>query len=95
MAAILLNSTRFAQEYNETLVHEFYDNLDEDISDVQSSFYGVVYVRKDIIDFNIEELSAFFGIPVYSKIEGSGLKGEVDMNMVTKELTGGFKTMWP
>lgn len=87
VSARLLSSTHFAQEYNELLVHQFYDNLDEDISDVESSFYGVVYVRKGIVGFHVEELYTFLGIPVYLEIEGTSLKEDIDLDMVTKELT--------
>ncbi|KAI5659491.1 hypothetical protein M9H77_28284 [Catharanthus roseus] len=88
----LLNSTRFAKEYNETLVDEFFVNLDESISEVESSFHGVVYVRKEIAYFNMEELYAFLGVPIYYEIKGSSLKEEIDLDMITNELTGGYKT---
>lgn len=80
MSARFLNSTCFAKEYNKTLVREFYSSLDEDISYVGSSFHGVIYVRKKIVDFNVEELSTLVGILVYQEIEGSGLNEEVDMD---------------
>ncbi|KAI5667203.1 hypothetical protein M9H77_17056 [Catharanthus roseus] len=70
VSARLLNSTHFAKEYYRTLVHEFYANLDEDISDVGSSFHDVVYVRKEVVDFNVEELSAFLGVPFIMILKG-------------------------
>ncbi|KAI5657269.1 hypothetical protein M9H77_26062 [Catharanthus roseus] len=84
----LLNSTRFAKRYNEFLVHKFYANMDESIVDDNSSFFGVVYVRGEVIDFNVEELSAFF-IPTHSDVEGLVLKDDIDLDMVTAELTRG------
>lgn len=52
------------------------------------------YVRKEVVNFNVEELSAFLGIPIYSEIEGSSLKKEIDLDMVTRELTECYKTTW-
>lgn len=34
------------------------------------------------------------GIFVYHDIEGSRLKEEIDMDIMTKELKGGFKVLW-
>ncbi|KAI5677428.1 hypothetical protein M9H77_08378 [Catharanthus roseus] len=97
VSARLLNSACFAKEYSETLVHEFYANLDEDIYDVGSSFHDLVYVRKEVVDFHVEELSAFLGIPFYHDIEGSDLgetkvtkKMEADIRK-SKEVEARFK----
>lgn len=54
MSSKLLNSTRFAKNFNESLVHEFYENLDESTFEVESSFYGVVFVRNEVVDFIVE-----------------------------------------
>lgn len=93
--SMLLNSTRFAKRYNESLGHEFYANMDESIVDVESSFYGVVFIRGEVVGFNVEELSTFLEIPTYHDVVGTGLKDDIDLDMVTSELTRGTKTKWP
>lgn len=54
-----------------------------------------MYVNKEVVNFNVERSSVFLGIHVYSEIKGSGLKEEIDLDMVTRELTEGYKTPWP
>ncbi|KAI5663707.1 hypothetical protein M9H77_23030 [Catharanthus roseus] len=65
------------------------------IVDVESSFHGVVYVRDEVVDFSVEELSDFLEISTYPEVVGTGLKDDIYLHMVTTELTGGAKTMWP
>ncbi|KAI5648477.1 hypothetical protein M9H77_34482 [Catharanthus roseus] len=77
------------------IVENYFVEENDSISDVESNFNVVMYVRKEVVDFNVEELSAFLDIPIYSKIEGSELKEEVDLDMVTREVTEGYKITWP
>ncbi|KAI5663347.1 hypothetical protein M9H77_22670 [Catharanthus roseus] len=51
-------------------------DLLDSISNFESSFNGIVYVRKEVVDFNVEELL---------------LKEEMDLDIVTRELTEGYK----
>ncbi|KAI5653211.1 hypothetical protein M9H77_30398 [Catharanthus roseus] len=74
---------------NSKFVHEFYANMDESIVDVGLSFYGVAFVKSEVVDFNVEELSAFLEIPKYHDVVGAGLKDDIDLDMVSTELTGG------
>lgn len=53
-----------------------------------------MYVRKGVVDVNVEELSAFLDIPIYYEIEGSCLKDDIDLYMVRRELTEGYKINW-
>ncbi|KAI5671909.1 hypothetical protein M9H77_12273 [Catharanthus roseus] len=84
----LLNSTKFATRYNKSLVRELYANMDESIVNVESSFNGVVFVRDEIVDFNVEELYVFLEIPTHSDVNGTGLKDDIDLDMVIVELAG-------
>ncbi|KAI5663458.1 hypothetical protein M9H77_22781 [Catharanthus roseus] len=68
--------------------------MDESIVDVESSFYSVVFVRGEVIVFNVEKLSAFLEIPTYPDVLGTGLKDDIDLDMVTAELARGAKTTW-
>lgn len=89
--AKLLNSTRYAKVYKNLLCMSFYAIWDESISNLQSTFSDVVYIRSDVVDFNFEELSTFLEIPSYYEVVGTSLKNEIDLDMVIAELNGGSK----
>jgi hypothetical protein len=60
------------EQYNDSLVREFYANLNTTIIEPDGAFYHSVFVRESLVAFSPEDILAIFDIPYNSTIIGLG-----------------------
>ena len=91
----LFDSVCIAKPYSQALVREFYANLKKRINDIQHPMHELVFVRGDKYDFCPVLISSILCTKVVRSIRTKELDLGLDMNMVTKELTGNLMLVWP
>ena len=88
------NSVCIVKPYSQALVREFYANLKKRINDIQNPMHELGFIRGDKYDLSPILISSI----LYTKIVRSTRTKELDlglnMNMVTKELTGNQMLVW-
>ena len=77
-----------AKSYSLALVREFYVNLKKGINDIQHHMHELVFVKGDKFDFSHFLISSILCTKVVRSFRTKELDLGLDMNMVTKELTG-------
>ena len=84
----LFDSVCIAKPYSLALVREFYTNLKKGINDIQHHMHELVFVRGDNFDFSPILISSILCTKVVRSKRTKELDFGLDMNLVTKELTG-------
>lgn len=85
----------FPTQYNESLIREFYANLNEGVEKSHRQFYGVVNVRGIVVAFPPANIAELLCCPHYVEIEGTGIEGVADQDHVAGVLTGDVVSAWP
>ena len=91
----LFDSVCLAKPYSPALVREFYANLKKGINDIQHPMHELVFVRGDNFDFSAVLISSILCTKVVRSKKTKELDLGLDMNLVTKELTGSLLLVWP
>ena len=90
----LFDSVCIAKPYSPTLVREFYANMKMGINDIQHHMHELVFVKGDTFDFSPVLISSILCTKVVRSFKTKKLDLGLDMNMVTKELTGNLMLVW-
>ena len=91
----LFDSVCFAKPYSPALVREFYANLKKGINYIQHPMHELVFMRGDNFDFSLILISSILCTKVVKSKRTKELDLGLDMNLVTKELTGSLLLVWP
>ena len=85
----LIGTVEGLDPFAPSVIREFYCNLSKNFANPDSPKFGRVYLRGRFYELTVERINAFFDTP---NIEEPPL--EVSMDVVARELTGGYMTQW-